>query len=282
MTVAVKDLISNNTSKFKLLFVHGFMAGPSSFAPLLARLEQRLAAMGGLNAAAVTLPGHDDEPIHHSTTGEPWQVENYCLSLAAAINRLGGSKDQKLIVYGYSMGGRLALQALLSKNLQREAVSGVILESASFGLPCLKARRERIAQDAELFKGVDDETSFRKFLTRWYRLPLFRGIRAAEGYDAMIAARLKQDPHRLQQAVNQLSVGHQPDMRQGWLQLAIPKLYLAGEWDLAYRQQVDSLSSSEECDAPAQKVVIPKASHNAHMMAPDAVADAVSAFLTRS
>lgn len=278
MTVAVTDLISNNASKFKLLFVHGFMAGPSSFAPLLACLEQRGSPLAGLSAAAVTLPGHDGEPLLRRSTGQPWQVGDYTRSLAETLNRLGGDKEQKLILYGYSMGGRLALQALLAQTLEPSAVSAVILESASFGLSCPTAREQRLAQDAELFAGVDDEASFRRFLTRWYRLPLFRGIRAAKGYDAMIAARLRQDPRQLQLAVNQLSVGHQPDMREGWLQLSIPKLYLAGEWDLAYRQQVDSFAEGQK---PWQKVVIPEASHNAHMMAPSAVADAVSAFLLR-
>lgn len=269
MTVTPLALISNKASKYKLLFIHGFMAGPDCLAALLPELSSRLG--GELSVAAIALPGHSGEPP------SALSLEQYADNLAEAIGREAGS--QPLLVYGYSMGGRVALEALLSAKLRPGAVAGLILESSGWGLGDTAERKARLKRDSQLLSQVRDEASFRRFLTAWYRLPLFRGLPESPAYPALIAARLRQNPSWLQAALSQFSVGHQPDRSLPLLALPFPKLYLVGEWDAPYRQRIAALPVADS-KAPFTVRVIPGASHNCHVMAPSRCAAAIAEFLS--
>lgn len=269
MTVATRVLISNKSSKYKLLFVHGFMGGPSSFSPLLPCLAKAIPEP--IAATAVTLPGHDGVPPLDAS------FENHIENLAGVIAEEADG-DAELVVYGYSMGGRLALQALVDHKLAGDTVAGLILESSSWGLAEKNERQKRLVGDSTLLAGVIDEASFRRFLRAWYRLPLFKGLREWPGYDQLIASKLQQNPNWLQQAISRLSVGHQPDLGEALIQLPIPKLYITGAWDDAYRQRIAGLGRSASPE-PFDLAIIEGASHNCHGMAPEPTATAIANFI---
>lgn len=270
MTVTPIALIYNKASKYQLLFIHGFMAGPSSLEVLLPELSHLLGT--DLSVAAITLPGHSGCPPSALT------FEQYTELLAHAIGELAQSASSKLVVYGYSMGGRLALEALIAPALPAGAVAGLILESASWGLAGAADRKARLLKDRQLLAQVTDEACFRRFLTAWYRLPLFRGLTDCPGYSKLIAQRLRQNPSWLQAALNQFSVGHQQDRSRQLIGLDLPKLYVAGAWDEAYRRRISELPL-DESPATFKATVIPAASHNTHVMAPRATASAIAGFL---
>lgn len=288
MTVAVTDLISNEASEYKLLFVHGFMGGPHGFAPMISRLATALASATGsgpaLSAVGVTLPGHRRTDGGTAPIGRELTLASYADNLAEWLNSEAETLDshggqRKLIVYGYSMGGRIAAAALLSPKLHPGAVAGLILESSGLGLASAKNRQERLERDRQLLAGVASSEDFARFLRGWYRLPLFRGLRQTAGYEAMIEERLRQDPVRLQQAVEVFSVGHQDDMAEALRALAVPMLYVAGAEDAVYVEHARRLGRPP---APKQMAVdiIEDASHSVHLQQPDRLAARVAAFLT--
>lgn len=289
MTVAVTDLLSNEASEYKLLFVHGFMGGPHGFTPLLSRLSLALAAATGrdhaLSALGVTLPGHRGSdggtvPIDPGLTLASYadNLAEWLNSEADALNPRGEGRQRKLIIYGYSMGGRIAAAALLSPKLRPGAVAGLILESSGLGLASADERQERLERDRQLLAGVASSEDFARFLRGWYRLPLFRGLRQTPGYEAMIEDRLRQDPASLQKSIEVFSVGHQADMAEDLHAHAIPMLYVTGEQDAAYVQHARRLGG-----LPGQErlrvEILADASHSVHLQQPDGLAARVAAFL---
>lgn len=280
MTVALTRVLSNNHSKYNLLFIHGFMAGPSSLDPLVPELSRLLEER--LSLTAVTLPGHSGQPPSSAS------LSQYADSLANSLNSMAEEGRGAVVVYGYSMGGRIALQALCSPLLRKDAVAGAIFESSSWGLAEESARQQRLAKDRRLLAGVQDEASFRRFLTAWYRLPLFRGLSDSPRFAPLLAERLSQNPAHLQAAIDQFSVGHQRDLSGELIDLPMAKLYICGEWDTAYRANIEALMQRRQrrhripSRGDITLKVIEGASHNCHGMAPVATAAAIHEFLEKN
>ncbi|MEX2585333.1 MAG: alpha/beta fold hydrolase [Balneolaceae bacterium] len=167
-----------------LLILHGFMGAGELFGPIAGRLTEFC------NPVTVDLPGHGRSI--GSKTPEVYHAERQVERLTDVIDHLeqlekvichqdhldsshltDGSPN-RLLVYGYSMGGRLALHLAAA---MPERVSGLLLESTTPGLRQVQQRRERQALDEE--RAVAIERDFPGFLKQWKAMPLFAASRSA-------------------------------------------------------------------------------------------------------
>jgi 2-succinyl-6-hydroxy-2,4-cyclohexadiene-1-carboxylate synthase len=122
------------------------------------------------------------------------------------------------VLLGYSLGGRLALHALLAgANYQR-----AILVSTGLGIEDEEARAARRASDAAWAKRFESE-DFETVMRDWNAQPVLAG-------PALARTRDDYDPR----ALREWSSGALPPVASWLHELAIPTLWIAGARDWKY------------------------------------------------
>ena len=186
-------------------------------------------------------------------------------------HELARRQIRRAVLYGYSLGGRLALHyATSAQSLHadgRSKLAGLVLESANPGLTSPEARRERMHSDALWVQRLRRE-SLRSVLEAWYRQPVFSDLTPARR-EELITLRSQHEPRRLAHMLAASSLARQPDLRP-WLQCtSLPVLYLYGAAD----QKFANLAAELLAACPAlEGARIPSAGHNLHLTSPDEVA----------
>jgi len=174
-----------------------------------------------------------DLPWHGGTTvtvreGE-MSVERCAKALVEALDTLG---VQRFAMFGYSMGGRIALALALS---YPERVTQLMLESASAGLKDKAERAARLEADREL-AAFAERYGIAAFVRRWEKMALFVSLAKlpAPARAELRQTRLSCSARALAACLQAMSVGAQPcyDDRLGTLRL--PALIVAGSLDAKF------------------------------------------------
>lgn len=241
-----------------LVFLHGFLGTPTEWLALL----DRLPAAWRQRCHCLTLPGHGPE----APDAMPWpQLADWL------DHELARRQIRRAVLYGYSLGGRLALHyATSAQSLHadgRSKLAGLVLESANPGLTSPEARRERMHSDALWVQRLRQEP-LRQVLVDWYQQSVFSDLTPARRAE-LITLRSQHDPRRLAHMLAASSLARQPDLRP-WLQCtSLPVLYLYGAAD----QKFANLAAELLAACPAlEGARIPSAGHNLHLTSPDEVA----------
>ncbi|MGD8426976.1 MAG: 2-succinyl-6-hydroxy-2,4-cyclohexadiene-1-carboxylate synthase [Balneolaceae bacterium] len=140
-----------------LLMLHGFMGDHRVFDHLI----EDLASV--CNPITVDLLGfgQSSTPLAPERYEEKRQIRD----MLSLINKL---KLKHIFLYGYSMGGRLALKIALDKP---GLFKGLILESTNCGIPDEALRKERREKDK--MRANQIRSNFKTFLSKWEKLELF-------------------------------------------------------------------------------------------------------------
>lgn len=231
--------------KKSLIFLHGFMGRGHDFKSLATRLSSHY------NCYLIDLPGHGRSKEHIQKFTHMDQIISILLEWSQSLH--------KPHLFGYSMGGRLALGLSLDPKSPFEKV---IIESANPGLEDEKSRATRWQHDQKLLENIHETKDFKKFLEDWYRQDIFCKLSSHPQFSQLVEDRINhQDTHYLKKALEVYSVGKQADY---WKQLATgaglqPLFYIYGEHDLKY------CSIGERLKTCGYSVLeIPKAGHNTH------------------
>jgi 2-succinyl-6-hydroxy-2,4-cyclohexadiene-1-carboxylate synthase len=223
-----------------LLLIHGFMGSSVDFHAALPTLTQHFYCI------CVDLPGHGQTPItDHDFVGTAEQI----LAIAPQISHL----------YGYSLGGRLALYLALH---YPDRWHKVILESASFGLVSTQARQDRIQRDRSIAcKLCQPDLDWMMFIKNWYQQPVFAGIDAHPHFAELLQRRRQNQPLALAKSLEAVGLGQQPYLGDLLLTNKVPLLVLTGEWDTKFGEIAQDICNL--CDG-AKLVVMTECSHNVH------------------
>jgi 2-succinyl-6-hydroxy-2,4-cyclohexadiene-1-carboxylate synthase len=141
-----------------LVLLHGFMGSGNVFDHLIEDLKTYC------NPVTIDLLGHgksEGAELHYR-----FSTKEQVADLAKLISE---QLHVPLFLYGYSMGGRLALQLAVHRP---DLIKGLILESATFGLEGETERQARQALDARRADAITG--NFGGFLTEWQQKPMFR------------------------------------------------------------------------------------------------------------
>jgi len=170
---------------------------------------------------------------------------------------------------GYSMGGRLALHALLEDNHHWQAA---VIVSANPGLENELDRSARRAQDgnwaAKAFAG-----DWRKFLDEWNGQPVLGG---GEIRDPDTAQRLIASRRQVARSFIDWSLGAQQPLWDRLAEIQIPVLWVAGENDPKYRELAERATHALPKGVLA---VAPGAGHRVPWQAGPWFAERVARFL---
>lgn len=131
---------------------------------------------------------------------------------------------EKPILAGYSLGGRLALQAMA---MHPERWSGAVIVSAHPGLCCVEDRLARRISD-EIWAKDAREMEWGAFLEKWNRQPVLASPEKAISGD-QLALESKREAIAL--AFETWSLGRQEDLRRSLRSFHAPVLWITGEHD---------------------------------------------------
>lgn len=158
-------------------------------------------------------------------------------------------QNERRVLMGYSLGGRLALHVLLDNpSLWQSA----ILVSAHSGLKTLEEKIKRLAQDDIWAKRFEDDP-WDILMSAWNTRKVFAGKAAS-------FKRLESEHSRLDLAniLRYWSLGHQEDFFPIIAKLPMPILWIIGEQDNVYRERASSLIFGH---AKSEVWVAPNAGH---------------------
>lgn len=179
-----------------------------------------------------------------------------------------GFRGTGRVLVGYSMGGRLALHALLAGNAPWSAA---VIVSAHPGLTDENDRRRRTDDDhgwaAKAMLG-----DWRSFLAEWSRQPVLGGELPRDPATlAAMAARRRE----IARSFIDWSLGAQQPLWESVERIRVPLLWVAGETDMKFlelgRRAVERIPQ-------ARLAVAPGAGHRVPWDAPDWFADQVASF----
>lgn len=176
-------------------------------------------------------------------------------------------KSEQNLLIGYSLGGRLALHALIDRpSLWRAAV----IVSAHAGLTDAKAREERQKLDA-MWAGRFCNELWSELMEAWNSREVFAGdsYRFSREEDAY-------QRHQLAHLLNEGSLGRQDDLRGNIAELKVPILWITGSEDTCFCEVAQTVYLSH---SQSRKVVISGAGHRVPWSQPKVFAEQVQSFL---
>jgi 2-succinyl-6-hydroxy-2,4-cyclohexadiene-1-carboxylate synthase len=173
---------------------------------------------------------------------------------------------QDNVLLGYSMGGRLALQALKNSSNQWRAA---ILLSTQPGIPNSE-KPARLKSDEEWAEKFLNQ-NFQTVLEKWNAQPVFQG-------SVIEPSRRESDFNRRQLAdcLTQWSLARQEDFYSFLKNIRIPILYISGGRDAKYTQVGRALAGSNPF---IKHVIVTHAGHRVMLDDPQAVAIEICHFL---
>jgi 2-succinyl-6-hydroxy-2,4-cyclohexadiene-1-carboxylate synthase len=173
------------------------------------------------------LPGHGRTELRDNV--EDYRLSAVAQSLAELLDHLG---VRKTAVWGYSMGGRLALQFAAA---YPQRVSRLIVESASPGIADPEERRERRESDEKLADEIE-EIGVAAFIERWEKQPVFKWRRdlPEDKRERSRVLRLANSARGLALSLRGMGAGAQDPLQDKLPNFPMPTLIVAGEHDEKY------------------------------------------------
>ncbi|WP_409028895.1 2-succinyl-6-hydroxy-2,4-cyclohexadiene-1-carboxylate synthase [Gracilimonas sediminicola] len=234
-----------------LVLLHGFMGSGRQFDHLIPELKKFC------NPITIDLLGHGN------TEGAELHYRFSTKEQVADLTKLISEQLQlPLFLYGYSMGGRLALQLALHRP---DLYKGLILESSTFGIEGETEQQARQSLDARRSDAITG--NFEGFLEDWAKMPLFNSANPApELIDKMNEIQQNQNPFWLANSLQGFGTGTMPCVRNRLGEIPIPVQLLVGEKDSKFlhinRQMEKELREPE-------LAVVKDAGHRVHLDHPE-------------
>ena len=233
-----------------VVLLHGFTQTRQSW-------RRTIAALGGrYRALAPDLPGHG------------LAAERRPASFAACtayVRALGG---KRFTLVGYSMGGRIALNAPLALP---GSVERLVLVGASPGIADASEREQRRLADETLAARIPS-IGIEAFAREWGGQELFAG-QAERVAAAAYADRLRNTPHGLAAALRGLGTGVMPPLWDRLGSLAMPVTLVVGERDAKFRAIAERMAPAI---SRSRIVIVAGAGHAVQLEEPGAVAAAIT------
>lgn len=253
------------SDKIPVLFLHGFTGSIADWKFIGNKLDPNY------NAILIDLLGHglSSSP----SKSEFYSPESQVIILKKVLKVIG---IEKVVIIGYSMGGRLALNFAWK---YPENVIALVLESTSFGLKTEEEKNLRLKADSKLAEKIES-LSMEKFIDFWLNLPLFHSITKMPEHNVIeLKYRKIQSNNKigLANSLRAFSTGAMEDFRITMKNLNKPILIIAGELDEKF--SLDSIEANSVIRNSVLEIV-KNCGHNVHYENPTEFLKLVNKFLS--
>lgn len=246
-----------------LIFIHGFAGSAEDWNEVVDLLS------GNFKLVRIDMPGFgkSDKPDDPGC-----YVQSFGSSIISAIIKklnLG-----KIVLVGYSMGGRFALDVVASDS---QSVVGLILESASPGIDddeqkALRAAADNAFADAITLRGME------WFVNYWSEIDLFQSQKSLSELKLMQQnhRRLKNSPAALALSLRAFGAGVMEPLWNYLYTIDVPVLLLSGELDTKFT----AINSRMSVLFPLCKhIIVKNAGHNIHLENPSEFVNLLKDFI---
>ncbi len=201
-----------------ILLLHGFTGDVSIWR------DVRLALDRSFQVIAIDILGHgqSDKPSDVA----PYHMETVASDIIQLLDSLSVYQTH---LFGYSMGGRLALYLAIH---YPELFRSLILESASAGLATEQEREERRQRDNALADKIE-ANGIQWFVDFWEGLSLWDSQKSLSQdiLSQQRTQRLQNDPQGLANSLRGMGTGVQPSLWSRLPEIALPTQLIVGEFD---------------------------------------------------
>lgn len=261
-TVADPGQSGHFPQKPHLVLLHGFMGSGRNFEHLTGPMSR------------FCMPVTVDLLGHGRTEGSNDPNRFAAKRQVADLHQIIGNLEGSPWLYGYSMGGRLALQYALA---HQERLRGVILESTHPGLESESDRQKRRELDEERAQRI--QSDFPKFLEEWQRIPLFAaGSASPDLVKRQRSVQKSQHPEWMATSLRGFGTGSLPPALPRLDTLTLPVLLIAGEKDGKY---CDLSGQMAPLLPQAEREIVSDAAHRVHLDRPDNLISRINTFITQ-
>ena len=233
-----------------LIGLHGFTGSGADFAPLLGQLPV------GTRFEAPDLPGHG--------LSATWESAE-CVSMEACdamlLERIQRADNRRVILMGYSMGGRVALHFASRFS---HLLDSIVVIGASPGIVNETDREQRLSWEQELCERLLDG-GVPGFMDYWQKLDIIRSQYSLPPalLEPMQERRAKASVDGLIESIRGMGTGRMQSLWSVLPKIHCPLLYCAGEDDRKYCELGKEVV---ELIPEAQLSIIPgKVGHAAHL-----------------
>ncbi|MBT7608650.1 MAG: AMP-binding protein [Bacteriovoracaceae bacterium] len=235
---------SNSELKPLVIFIHGFMGDSNDHF-----FDNSIYDILSLN-----LPGHGKTNYHNFKS-----FKDVASKLSELLSILS---QEKMLIYGYSLGGRM----LLSSLSQLQAFSHLhqyVFESAHIGLISKDMKYDRLVKDKELslmLLALDSIYDYQLFLEKWYDRDVFCNIKQSKNYKGLIKNKIQtlsiDQIHRFAKGLSLMSLAHQENCRKHIT--GKNKHFIIGDLDRLFVELYES-------ESLLNVYKVDHASHNVHL-----------------
>ncbi|XP_026381047.1 protein PHYLLO, chloroplastic-like isoform X1 [Papaver somniferum] len=265
------------TNNNVLVFLHGFLGTSGDWISIMKPFSSTARCI------SIDLPGHGGSKVHNHGNNKANQdslISTEVISnlLSKLIHKL---TNTRVVIIGYSMGARIALQMALRCNNQ---INGAVIISGSPGIKDDERRRSRRAQDDAKARFLT-EHGLQFFLETWYTGALWKSLRDHPNFKQIISSRMQHDDvHSLATSLSDLSTGRQPSLWEELKHCKKPLLFVVGEKDKKFKKiaqemchEISLIPDNNSKETP-QMVEVPDCGHAVHLENPLPLISAISQF----
>ncbi|MBM4172205.1 MAG: 2-succinyl-6-hydroxy-2,4-cyclohexadiene-1-carboxylate synthase [Ignavibacteria bacterium] len=252
-----------SSTRTPFVFIHGFTGRSDDWSFIFDRLPKEIYPI------ALDLIGHgkSDSPVD----GNFYSTESIINQLDSIFNQL---TNKKIILAGYSMGGRISLSYSIK---HPDKIKALILESTTPGIEEFYEKKERVEFDFLLAEKIKRE-GVESFIDFWLNTPLFASLKHLKNYSEIIEKRLQNNVVGLSNTLEGFSTGLMPSYWNRLNLLSFPVMLISGELDSKYTGQNSKMVN---LFPNAIHEIVNEAGHNVHLEKPNHFSNLVCKFLEK-
>jgi 2-succinyl-6-hydroxy-2,4-cyclohexadiene-1-carboxylate synthase len=258
------ELFSDFSSENKsILFLHGFTGSANDWHEVLPKINP------ASNVIALDIIGHgkSSSPLDIKF----YQSDEIIKQILLVTDHL---KIKKVIICGYSMGGRAALSFA---SAHPEKISALILESTFAGIKNEAERKARIAGDEQLAVFIESH-SIEEFLDRWMELEIFKSQKSLPGekLQKLINTKMQNSKIGLANSLTGFGTGVMPYLGNKISEMNFPVLLITGGLDSKFTDLNKALIRQFP---NAEHKIVECAGHNVHFEKPKEYTAVINQFI---
>jgi 2-succinyl-6-hydroxy-2,4-cyclohexadiene-1-carboxylate synthase len=259
----LEHLSTFDNQKSTILFLHGFTGKSIDWKDVAELIDERF------NKIAIDLAGHGKSSSLADI--QYYKIESLIDQIESVLNQLN---LKKIILLGYSMGGRVALCFTIEKS---EYIKALILESTTAGIKSEKERIERKNSDDELATYLE-KNNVETFIDKWLDKEIFGTIRRFSNEKIKIIKQEKMKNTRigLANSLRGFGTGNMNYLGESLGKLKVPVLLLSGQLDSKFTRLNAGM---QKLIATSKHIVVSNAGHNIHLEEQKKFVKAVNKFL---